>query len=53
MTLVFVIALRERVASKGGVIFSDGVERDYIAFNSGVVATVGLAERKAHLIVRG
>jgi len=35
-----------------GVIFSDGIESDYLAFNSGFVARVGLAERKAHLIVR-
>jgi hypothetical protein len=34
-----------------GVIFSDGVEADYLAFNSGAVATVGLAARKAHLVV--
>jgi NAD kinase len=35
-----------------GVIFSDGVEADYIAFNSGTVATIGLAERKARLVAR-
>ena len=35
-----------------GVIFSDGIESDYLAFNSGSIAHVGLAERKAHLIVR-
>ena len=35
-----------------GVIFSDGVESDYLAFNSGAVARVGLADRKAHLVVR-
>jgi NAD kinase len=35
-----------------GVIFSDGIQSDYLAFNSGHVARVGLAERKAHLIVR-
>jgi hypothetical protein len=35
-----------------GVIFSDGIESDYLAFNSGLVARVGLAGRKAHLIVR-
>lgn len=35
-----------------GVIFSDGIESDYLAFNSGYIARVGLAERKAHLIVR-
>lgn len=35
-----------------GVIFSDGILSDYVAFNSGAIATIGLAERKAHLIVR-
>lgn len=35
-----------------GVIFSDGIESDYLAFNSGAVARVELADRKAHLIVR-
>jgi len=37
---------------ENGVIFSDGIERDYVNFNSGAVATIGLAERKANLIVR-
>jgi NAD kinase len=35
-----------------GVIFSDGIESDYLNFNSGFVARVGLADRKAHLITR-
>jgi len=35
-----------------GVIFSDGIEADYLNFNSGAVASIGLAERKANLIVR-
>ena len=37
---------------ENGVIFSDGVERDYLNFNAGTVATIGLAERKAQLIVK-
>jgi NAD kinase len=37
---------------ENGVIFSDGVEADTLAFNSGAVATVGLAERKACLVAR-
>ena len=37
---------------ENGVIFSDGIEADYLNFNSGAIATIGLAERKAHLIVR-
>lgn len=35
-----------------GVIFSDGIESDYLAFNSGFIARIGLAERKAHLVMR-
>ncbi len=35
-----------------GVIFSDGIESDYLGFNSGFIARVGLAERKANLITR-
>lgn len=37
---------------ENGIIFSDGIEGDYVAFNSGTIAHVGLAERKAHLITR-
>ncbi len=37
---------------EGGVIFSDGIESDYVSFNAGAVATIGLAERKARLVVR-
>lgn len=35
-----------------GVIFSDGIESDYLTFNSGAIATIGLADRKAHLVAR-
>lgn len=34
-----------------GVIFSDGVEQDYVEFNSGAMATISLADRKATLFV--
>ena len=34
----------------GGVIFSDGVEADAIAFNSGSLATIKTSERKARLV---
>ena len=34
----------------GGVIFSDGVEADAIAFNSGSMATIRAADRKARLV---
>jgi hypothetical protein len=32
-----------------GVIFSDGVESDYLEFNSGRIAHIGLADRKVRL----
>jgi len=35
----------------GGVIFSDGVEADRLAFNSGAVARIGVAPEKANLVV--
>jgi hypothetical protein len=33
-----------------GIIFSDGIESDFLAFNSGFIARIGLAERQAHLV---
>lgn len=36
---------------EGGVIFSDGVESDFLAFNAGMIATIGVAERKTNLVV--
>lgn len=35
----------------GGVIFSDGIEQDYLQFNSGAIVKIGIAEEKAKLIV--
>jgi hypothetical protein len=37
--------------SEGGVIFSDGVEADYLSFNAGMTATIGIAERKTNLVM--
>jgi hypothetical protein len=34
-----------------GVIFSDGIEKDFLEFNSGTQASIGIAERKGLLIV--
>lgn len=34
-----------------GVIFSDGIEQDYLNFNAGTVATVGIADIQGQLIV--
>jgi hypothetical protein len=35
----------------GGVIFSDGVEKDFVAFDSGTTATIAVADRKLNLVV--
>ena len=37
---------------ENGVIFSDGLESDFISFNAGAVAVIGLAERKALLVAK-
>ena len=34
-----------------GVIFSDGMEEDFLAFNAGSTATIGLAPNRARLVV--
>ncbi|MBI5354123.1 MAG: NAD+ kinase [Chloroflexi bacterium] len=36
---------------ESGVIFSDGVESDFLAFNSGAIATISLADKKTNLVV--
>jgi NAD kinase len=41
----------ESTMPEGGVIFSDGVTADYLAFNSSTIATIGLAQRQTQLIV--
>lgn len=41
----------ESEMAEGGVIFSDGVEADFLPFNSGTIATITLAKRKTHLVV--
>ena len=38
---------------EGGVIFSDGVESDFLAFNAGVTATIGISPRKTMLVSVG
>jgi NAD kinase len=34
-----------------GVIFSDGIESDFLRFNSGAIAEIGIAKEKARLVV--
>lgn len=36
---------------ENGVIFSDGIESDYLQFNSGIEATITIAEKRGHLVV--
>ncbi len=36
---------------ENGVIFSDGIESDFITFNSGTIATIGIAPEKAKLVI--
>jgi NAD kinase len=41
----------ESLMPSGGVIFSDGIESDFIKFNSGSVVTIGLANETATLVM--
>jgi len=43
------LILESRMA-ENGVIFSDGIENDFLEFNSGTQATIGIAERKGVLV---
>lgn len=36
---------------EGGVIFSDGVEADFLAFNAGATATINVAPKKTNLVM--
>lgn len=37
--------------AENGVIFSDGIESDFLSFNSGIEATITVAENKGKLVV--
>lgn len=41
----------ESLMPSGGAIFSDGMEADFLAFDSGAIAYVTAAEQRAHLVV--
>lgn len=43
--------LIESEMADGGVIFSDGVEADFLPFNSGAIVTINLANKKTQLVV--
>lgn len=36
---------------ENGVIFSDGIEKDFLQFNSGITAEITIAEKKGHLVI--
>jgi hypothetical protein len=40
----------ESQMAENGVIFSDGIEKDFLEFNSGTRAQIGLAERQGVLV---
>jgi hypothetical protein len=41
----------ESLMPSGGVVFSDGVEADYLDFNSGATAKISAASQRARLVV--
>ena len=41
----------ESLMPSNGIIFSDGIESDFLHFNSGAIATIGIAKEKANLVV--
>lgn len=41
----------ESLMPEQGVIFSDGIEQDYLEFNSGTIARIGVANQRANLVV--
>ena len=40
----------ESLMPASGIIFSDGIETDFLNFNSGTIATIGLANETAVLV---
>ena len=44
------LVIESRMASDG-VIFSDGIEADYLEFNAGATVTIGVAPEKARLVL--
>lgn len=43
----------ESLMPTSGVIFSDGIETDFLNFNSGSIATVGIAKETAKIVTNG
>lgn len=42
----------ESLMPSGGIIFSDGMEADFLNFNSGATATIHAAAQRAHLVMK-
>ena len=42
----------ESLMPTSGIIFSDGIEADFLKFNSGAIATIGLAPESAILVTK-
>lgn len=42
----------ESLMPNSGVIFSDGIETDFLRFNSGAVASIGIANETAQLVIK-
>lgn len=42
----------ESLMPTGGVIFSDGIEKDFLKFNSGSIATIGIAPETAKIVIK-
>ena len=41
----------ESLMPTNGVIFSDGIETDFLKFNSGCIATIGIAPETAKIVI--
>lgn len=41
----------ESKMTSNGIIFSDGIEADFLSFNAGSMAEIGIAKEKAHLVI--
>ena len=42
----------ESLMPTSGVIFSDGIENDFLKFNSGPIATIGIAKETAKIVMK-
>ncbi|PKP14532.1 MAG: sugar kinase, partial [Bacteroidetes bacterium HGW-Bacteroidetes-23] len=41
----------ESLMPTGGIIFSDGIESDFLKFNSGAIVTIGIAAETANIVM--